>query len=153
MLQQSQLLIFLEGTGGGSRGRSGLRMCLQGARVLSAPACVVGTLSPLVRPVRAVCSPPKPIGNVCLCTRWERLGDVVAVGSVCPFCVQCWPALLELGVALFGYQWTVRKYFRCEHCQGIPLLDLTVNTCLLPLLRASICVSHRKPKCYRKKCW
>lgn len=42
-------------------------------------------------------------------------GDgMVAVRSVCPFCAQCCPALLELGVALFGYQWAVRKYFRCE---------------------------------------
>lgn len=27
---------------------------------------------------------------------------------------QCSPALLELGATLFGYQWTVRKYFRYE---------------------------------------
>lgn len=26
--------------------------------------------------------------------------------------------LAELGATLFGYQWTVRKYFRCEHLTG-----------------------------------
>lgn len=49
-----------------------------------------------------------------LCTRWGVLRGYG--GSVICLSIrdQCSPALLELGATLFGYQWTVRKYFRYE---------------------------------------